>query len=307
MQQLEIMNNLFFIQRGYLNGNHFVYRSKCPILIDTGYIGDFQTTERLIKKLGISLVNTELIVNTHCHCDHLGGNKIIQDRSSCKVAIHKIGKYFIDSRDDWSTWWKYYDQEAEFFDCAIALDDGDILSIGPHEFEVIYTPGHSADGIVLFNRREKVLISSDTLWENDMAVMTVRIEGSSACFTMLESLKKLEKLDVNIVYPGHGKPFTDITEAITRTRRRLYDFLEDTEKIGDDVLKKIIIYTLLMKKEADESSFFEYLMNTHWFRETINFYFEGNFESKYSEIMRSFFDRGIVKKKNDKLFALVKP
>ncbi len=307
MTPVEIMENLFFIQRGYLNGNHFVYRSEQPILIDTGYISDFQTTEKLIKRLAVDITNTKLIVSTHCHCDHIGGNKIIQDRSACDIAIHKIGKYFIDSRDDWSTWWKYYDQDASFFKCSIGLGDGDTISVGPHEFEVIYTPGHATDGIVLYNRKERTLISSDTLWENDMAVMTIRVEGSRACFSLMESLRKLEKLDVKVVYPGHGKSFTDVAGAIGRARRRLEGFLGNKEKIGNDLLKKIIIYTLLMKKGTDESSFFDHLMTTHWFRETVDFYFEGNYRSKYDDIMNGFYRRGIVKNKFDKLFTSVKP
>jgi hypothetical protein len=46
MKTVEIMDELFFIHRGYLNGNHFVYRSKEPVLIDTGYITHFVETEQ---------------------------------------------------------------------------------------------------------------------------------------------------------------------------------------------------------------------------------------------------------------------
>ncbi|MBM3302768.1 MAG: MBL fold metallo-hydrolase, partial [Deltaproteobacteria bacterium] len=204
MQPIEIMEDLFFIQRGFLNGNHFVYKSEDPILIDTAYIGDFDETERLVTILGVDLSRTRLIVSTHSHCDHIGGNRLIQDRSSCDIAMHRIGKHFIDTRDDWATWWRYFDQEAQFFKCPKVLEDGDLIHVGPHEFEVIHTPGHASDGIVLYNRQHKVLLSSDTLWESDMAVMLVRVEGSGACFSMMRSLERLASLDVQVVYPGHG-------------------------------------------------------------------------------------------------------
>ena len=51
MPPVEIMEDLFFIQRGYLNGNHFVYRSADPVLIDTAYVSDFPTTAALIQRL----------------------------------------------------------------------------------------------------------------------------------------------------------------------------------------------------------------------------------------------------------------
>ena len=65
MSVIEILEDLFFVQRGYLNGNHFVYRSKEPILIDTGYRKDFETTLTAIRNLDVDVSRTKLIVNTH--------------------------------------------------------------------------------------------------------------------------------------------------------------------------------------------------------------------------------------------------
>jgi len=301
------MDDLFFIQRGYLNGNHFAFRSDEPVLIDTGYASHFAVTERMLAELGIDLSRIRLIVNTHCHCDHIGGNKVIQERSQCAIAMHEIGKHFIDTRNDWATWWKYFGQEADFFTCSIGLKDGDCLTVGPHDFDVIHTPGHASDGIVLYNRSSKVLLSSDSLWEYDMAVMNIRVEGSAACFMMLKSLCRLETLDVEIVYPGHGKPFTDMSAAISRTRKRLESFIGDGKKIGNDLLKKIVVYTLMMREEVDEGSFFEDLMKTYWFRETIDLYFDGDCGRKYDSIIKGLLGRGIVKCRQGKLSTTVKP
>ncbi|MDI6775969.1 MAG: MBL fold metallo-hydrolase [Syntrophales bacterium] len=303
----EILKDLFFIERGYLNGNHFVYRSKAPVLIDTGYVSDFNETDRLITALEINLSDVNLIISTHSHCDHIGGNKIIQEKSGCDIALHKVGKCFIDTRDDWSTWWKYYSQEADFFNCTQTLEDGEIIAVGPHKFQVIYTPGHASDGIVLYNSQEKMLISSDTLWENDIAVMTIRVEGSTALFHMQESLLKLETLDVRIIYPGHGKPFTDMKKAISKGKAIIQRYFLHRDSIGDDLIKKIIVYTLLMKKTLKENSFFLYLMDTYWFKETVDLYFNSEYESKYNEIMNTFLKKGIIKRENGNLFTTVKP
>jgi glyoxylase-like metal-dependent hydrolase (beta-lactamase superfamily II) len=307
MQPVEILKDLFFIERGFLNANHFVYRSENPILIDTAYITDFDETAGLIEQLDVKLSDVQLIVSTHCHCDHIGGNKRIQDQSGCDIALHKIGKYFIDTRDDWATWWKYYNQEAAFFDATVALDDGDVLSIGPHEFEVIHTPGHAAEGIVLYNRKARLLISSDTLWKNDMAVMTLRIEGSAALFHMLESLEKLESLEVQMVYPGHGPPFKDMQKALSKTRKRLNHFLNHRDQLGLDILKKIMIYTLMMRKTVRQDSFFELLMKTYWFKETVDLYFDSEYRLKYDAIMKDFQKRRIVKEENGQVYTIIKP
>ncbi|MFC1881814.1 MBL fold metallo-hydrolase [Thermodesulfobacteriota bacterium] len=307
MAENEILKDLFFIERGFLNGNHFVYRSDGPVLIDTGYISGFDETEKLITQLGIELSDISLIISTHTHCDHIGGNNRIQQKSGCDIALHKVGKYFIDSRDDWSTWWRYYNQEAEFFRCTRSVEDGEIITLGPHEFQVIYTPGHASDGIVLYNQRAKILLSADTLWQTDMAVMTLRVEGSRALFDMQASLQKIEDLDVQAVYPGHGKPFHDMPKAIARSRQRIENFLRHPEDIGDDVLKKIIVYTLMMKKIMPADTLFGYLMDSYWFKETVDLYFKGQYEAKYDEVINSFLRRGIIKQENGGLSTTVKP
>ena len=81
----------------------------------------------------------------------------------------------------------------------------------------------------------------------------------------------------------------------------------DPEKTGEDLIKKIIVYTIMMKKTSKESAFFPYLMNTHWFKETVDLYFNSDYESTYSDIMNLFIQKGIVTRKNGRLSTNVKP
>jgi glyoxylase-like metal-dependent hydrolase (beta-lactamase superfamily II) len=255
----------------------------------------------------VNLTDVALIINTHTHCDHIGGNQIIQQESGCEIALHTVGKYFMDTADDWSTWWRYFNQDAQFFKCTTALEEGDRVSLGPHEFQIIYTPGHASDGIVLYNRKNKILISSDTLWENDMPAMTLRIEGSTALFRLQESLEKLEALDVDIVFPGHGKPFSAFKKALYKCKKRIEKYMLDRSLIGQDLIKKLIVYTLLMKKSISEEALYAYLMHTCWYRETVDLYFNGEYEKKYNEILDLFITRRVVERKDGNLFTTVKP
>ena len=81
----------------------------------------------------------------------------------------------------------------------------------------------------------------------------------------------------------------------------------DKERIGDDLLKKIIVYTLLMKRIIDAETFFAYLMGTYWFKETVDLYFNGQYQLKYNEIINSFIQRDVIKDDNGKFFTTVKP
>jgi hypothetical protein len=58
MNVTEIMKDLFFVQRGYLNSNHFGYRSEHPVLMDTVYMADVAVTEHLIQDAGVALAET---------------------------------------------------------------------------------------------------------------------------------------------------------------------------------------------------------------------------------------------------------
>ena len=307
MAPVEIAEDLFFIQRGYLNANHFVYRGKRPVLIDTGYRADYAKTVGLLKSTGVSPETVSLIVNTHCHCDHVGGNRRIQQSSGCDIAVHRVGKHFIDNRNDWATWWRYYRQEADFFRCTRALDHGEQLSIGPHRFEVIHTPGHAADGIVLYCRKSRILISSDTLWKKDMAVMTLPVEGSRALLEMTESLEKIAALDVDTVYPGHGPPFSDMAGAIDRCRARLQDFIADPARIGADVMKKIMIYTLLMHRQVDADRFFDLIREAPWFDDTVRRYFDEDSRRVYHRHLSELKKRSLVRENEGVLTTSVAP
>ena len=307
ISHLEILENLFFIQRGYLNANHFVYRGDPPILIDTGYIADFNTTCRLITDLGVDIKKVSSIITTHCHCDHIGGHNRIQKGSGCDIYVHEIGKIFIETRDDWATWWKYYHQKADFFQPTHVLNDREHIHIGPHDFEVIHTPGHAADGIVLYHHKKNILISSDTLWQYDMAVHNVRVEGSAAAYHTKKSLEKLAHLEPHLICPGHGAAFTDFRGALERSKNRINGYLLDRKKIGQDVLKKIIVYTLMMNKSIVADSFYDQLFGTNWYKETVDFYFNSNYRYKYDEIIGELLKKEIIKRDGEIFITTVKP
>jgi hypothetical protein len=70
--------------------------------------------------------------------------------------------------------------------------------------------------------------------------------GSAAVFNVIESLNKLERLDIATVYPGHGSQFADVERALRQTKDKLRAYLADRKMLRKDLLKKIIIHTLLM-------------------------------------------------------------
>lgn len=303
----EISKNLFFVQRGWLNANHFVFNGRKKILIDTGYLSHFEETRRRIESVGVSLASVDLIISTHSHCDHIGGNKRIQEISECQIAIHKVDKQSVESRDDWATWYRFYDQEAEFFPVDIALEEGERIFLDALELNVIYTPGHARGGIALYAPKERFLISSDALWDGDTGVLNTIVEGLEAPSLAMESLEKIASLDVHTVYPGHGGIIRNPKRAMEKCRRRIENFMKDPAKLGQDHLKKILVWALLMKKGYPKDDFFNYLMTTHWFKAVVSSYFEAKYHEKFNEVIEEFLERNIVIIKDGYYHTTVKP
>ena len=303
----EILPGFYFFQRGYLNANHFAYRSARPVLIDTGYMGDWEATETVLTRIGLDLDRAERIISTHTHCDHIGGNHFIQVRSNCAIALHPRGFSFMQDRDDRSPWWSFYHQEAAFFDPTESLADGQEILVGPYRFEAIHTPGHASDGLVLYCRPRRILLSSDALWENDFPVMTLAVEGENAVESMLTSLDKIAALEVDRVFPGHGAPFDDFHAALKRATARLERFRKDPQLVGWDLVKKILVYTLLMKGRVPRATFFQDLMATNWYPDTINRYFAGDCQTVYDKVIAHFDHRGIIRRQEEDWVTTVKP
>ncbi|UCE52555.1 MAG: hypothetical protein JSV31_25400 [Desulfobacterales bacterium] len=62
-----------------------------------------------------------------------------------------------------------------------------------------------------------------------------------------------------------------------------------------------------MRKGFDRELFFDHLPETHWFKETVELYFSGQYRLMYDTIMKDFLNRGIVKTEDGMLVTTVKP
>jgi hypothetical protein len=83
--------------------------------------------------------------------------------------------------------------------------------------------------------------------------------------------------------------------------------MKDPIKLGQDHLKKILVWTLLMKRGHSLSDFFDYLMTTYWFRAVVDLYFEGRYQEKFNELMEELLRRNTVIVKDGYYHTTVKP
>ncbi len=171
--------------------------------------------EAIKKALGWFELKT--IVCTHNHNDHVIALPELVSATGAQVVVGAADKGVIETGQpgyfgDWDNVAPVHVDRA--------VGDGDVVSVGSLEFQVIHTPGHTKGGICLYlpaaSGKPGVLFAGDTLFRG--ATGRVDFEGGSAT-EMRQSLKKLAKLpDSTIVFPGHEGLTTIGTE-----RRRVIE------------------------------------------------------------------------------------
>ncbi len=149
-----------------------------------------------------------LLVNTHCHIDHILGNNFVAENWSLKPLIHKDGMEFLTNAVEYGQTFGFEIDKPvmpeEF------LSEGQILRFGNQELQVLETPGHAAGSVCLYHQEEKFVIAGDVLFYNSIG----RTDLPTGNFeTLVKSIQsKLFILpEETKVYCGHG-PSTSIGE-----------------------------------------------------------------------------------------------
>ncbi|MFC1833322.1 MBL fold metallo-hydrolase [Thermodesulfobacteriota bacterium] len=177
------------------------------IVIDPG--GPSEPILKLATESGVTKI--KYIVNTHCHVDHTAGNKEMQDATGAPIAIHE---------DDAAGLMQANPGMLAMFNAEpspaaeLLLKDGDKISFGSHEVEVIHTPGHTPGGICLYFPGH--VITGDTLFvggvgRTDLPGGSYEVLGAS----IRDRLFSLS--DDTVVLPGHNYGITP-TSTIKREK-----------------------------------------------------------------------------------------
>ncbi|MBE6500042.1 MAG: MBL fold metallo-hydrolase [Methanobrevibacter thaueri] len=168
----------------YLINNH--------ILVDTGAGHNKDYLFSKLEENNVKPEDIDLIINTHCHFDHIGGNYFFPN---AKIAVHKLDAISIKNQDSLGTSQNAFTLSQDNSRVDIELEDGDEIE----GFKIIHTPGHTSGGICLWDGEN--LISGDTIFAGG-GVGRVDIGGDYQ--DMKNSVEKLTKLDVKNIYCGHG-------------------------------------------------------------------------------------------------------
>ena len=238
----------------------YVIHGEPPVLVDTG-IGP--TPERdlqpVLKGRGLDLPDIGMILNTHGHPDHMGGNALVQSRSKATVRIHEEDAVYLeDPARGFSVYMEPIsralggDVEMErrmFTGMAggsaapdVLLKDGDLVECGGGiDLKVVHLPGHTLGSVGFFWEREGLLFSGDAIpglhSEQGKLPIIVDLEAYQA------SLKRVRDMDIRCLLCSHPYRGLDLPPATIRegadVGTYLSESLELAERLHDAIMSHV--------------------------------------------------------------------
>lgn len=190
--------------------SYLIVGSKQALLFDTGLgIGE-------MKKLVSEITPMEpIVLNSHTHFDHVGGNHQFQEVYGTETEFTKINsrgqsheqmKEVVAAEAIWKPTPAGFVAEtfvSKPFSIKKQLHNGDRFDLGNRILEVIYTPGHTPDSLCLIDRKNRLLFTGDTFYP---APLYVYLPGSdfkefSQTAVLLAELQK----DVDFLLTAHNE------------------------------------------------------------------------------------------------------
>lgn len=246
---IRLPDTMRVFERGWLSSNNILFIDQDQTaLVDSGYqTHATQTLALLEHALQGSPLNR--LINTHLHSDHCGGNALLQQTYACRTTIpeKEIDKVRYWNEDELSFSATGQKCERFTFDDTLAADD--TLSLGGLTWQALGAPGHDPHSLMLYCASEGILISADALWENGFGVIFPELEGESGFAEARATLELIASLDVRLVIPGHGAPFTDVARALQTAFSRI-DYLASHPVANAQNAVKVLLKFLLLERQS---------------------------------------------------------
>ena len=191
-------------------------------IIDPGCYFDSEREElkTVIENAGLKPV---LLLNTHCHLDHIFGNKFVHETWGLNLHIHPLEKLVLEmgpvSGEQWGLPFENYKGPLEY------LVPGENIRIGSEELEIRFTPGHSPGSVSFYcpadNPEEGFIIGGDVLFNQGIG----RTDLPGGSFEVLVNSIQTQFFtlpDETLVYSGHGTVTTVGFEKMNNPFVKLY-------------------------------------------------------------------------------------
>lgn len=174
------------------------------IIIDPGCY--FEHERKMLKDfISDNGLTPKILLNTHCHFDHVFGNKFINETYGLELHIHPkeqiLLEYAPKSAENYNISFQNYQGPLHF------LNEGDIVTLGTDELKVLFTPGHAPGHIAFYCEKQGFVIDGDVLFKNSVGRTDIPFGDFDVLINSIRT-RLLVLPDEVVIYPGHGDKTT---------------------------------------------------------------------------------------------------
>ncbi|WP_327160076.1 MBL fold metallo-hydrolase [Streptomyces zaomyceticus] len=256
----ELPSWLTWWQRPFPDANTLLLPGRQPALVDTGFVGHADETAAWARAHAGSI---DLVVNTHWHSDHVGGNALLQARGAA-VAAGAPEADAIARRDPGCCAAEYLDQPVAPYTVEVPLDDHQVLRLGDADWEVVRTPGHTPGHLALWQPEERLLVVGDALSDYDVGWVNLALDGPDAAGTALASLTRMADLGPRLILPSHGPIPADPAAAFAAALRRAQRLVDDPAGAVWYGARRILAFALMIRDGIPAAEVEPYLHARDW-------------------------------------------
>jgi glyoxylase-like metal-dependent hydrolase (beta-lactamase superfamily II) len=235
-------------ERGWLSSNNILFIGRDETaLVDSGYLIHGPQTVALVEH-ALQGRPLDLLVNTHLHSDHCGGNAALQKKYGCRTTIPAAEAGKVRAWDEDALSYAATGQRCARFTFDGTLAPGDTITLGGMDWQALGAPGHDPHSLILYCPQQRILISADALWENGFGVIFPELDGESGFAETRATLELIAALDIRLVIPGHGAPFTDVRKALGSAFSRIDYLAADPVRNAQNAVKVLLKFLLLERQ-----------------------------------------------------------
>lgn len=221
-------------------------------LIDTG--NDKDAGKKILKIVEEQGWNVKGIINTHSNADHIGGNKIIQERTGCSIYAYGIERCFIENPILESSFLYASNPIKDLKNKFLFAKESNVTSIEnnlPEGLEYFNLKGHFFDMIGI-KTSDDVYFLADSLFSEE-TITKYHLFFIYDVKEFLKTLEELKELKGKIFIPSHCEEKNDILSLIEINKNKIFEIINeiynicDEGKIFEEILKEIFDkYNLIM-------------------------------------------------------------
>lgn len=194
-----------FVFNAYQENTYILYnQAGQAIVIDPGMSAPAEEKEFIGFIKDNNLTPTTLL-NTHCHIDHILGNKFVYDNYGLIPNLHEQEIPILLEALNYASQMGFHYEAAPIPEKF--LTEKDLISLGGESLEIRFVPGHSPGHLCFYSVHHGFLIAGDTLFKGSIG--RTDLPGGEHQLLLSSIKKELYSLpDEVLVYPGHGTATT---------------------------------------------------------------------------------------------------